>query len=79
MASVLWSESSLVPMIRGLSFHTQLNLHNDHNQLINILIFGKFWNAVLLRWWEKLTGTDRTLQKISSKYGENAERTKVFT
>ena len=24
-------------MIRGLSFHTQLNLHNDHNQLINIL------------------------------------------
>ena len=31
------SESSLVPMIRGLSFHTQLNLHNDHNQLINIL------------------------------------------
>ena len=23
--------------IRGLSFHTQLNLHNDHNQLINIL------------------------------------------
>ena len=38
------SESSLVPMIRGLSFHTQLNLHNDHNQLINILdireIFG---------------------------------------
>ena len=23
------SESSLVPMIRGLSFHTQLNLHND--------------------------------------------------
>ena len=21
----------------GLSFHTQLNLHNDHNQLINIL------------------------------------------
>ena len=33
------SESSLVPMIRGLSFHTQL----------------KFWNTVLLRWcWEKL-------------------------
>ena len=27
----------LVPMIRGLSFHTQLNLHNDHNQLINTL------------------------------------------
>ncbi|MBN6066768.1 FadR family transcriptional regulator [Aggregatibacter actinomycetemcomitans] len=31
------SEPSLVPMIRGLSFHTQLNLHNDLNQLINIL------------------------------------------
>ena len=47
------SESSLVPMIRGLSFHTQLNLHNDHNQLINIWIFGKFWNTALLQWcWE---------------------------
>lgn len=31
------SESSLVPMIRGLSFHTLLNLHNEHNQLLNIL------------------------------------------
>ncbi|BFU59520.1 FadR/GntR family transcriptional regulator [Rodentibacter abscessus] len=31
------SESSLVPMIRGLSFHTQLNLRSDLNQLINIL------------------------------------------
>ena len=31
------SEPSLIPMIRGLGFHTQLNLHNDLNQLFNIL------------------------------------------
>lgn len=31
------SAPSLVPMIRGLSFHTQLNLQNDANQLLNIL------------------------------------------
>ncbi|AOF54287.1 FadR/GntR family transcriptional regulator [Rodentibacter caecimuris] len=31
------SESSLIPMIRGLSFHTQLNLHSESNQLGNML------------------------------------------
>ena len=49
------SESSLVPMIRGLSFHTQLNLHNDHNQLINILDIREILEYGFALWcWEKL-------------------------
>ena len=68
----LLSESSLVPMIRGLSFHTQLNLHNDHNQLINILDIGEileygFAPMVLGKISQEQTAT---FAKISGQYGE---------
>ena len=71
------SESSLVPMIRGLSFHTQLNLHNDHNQLINILDIREileygFAPMVL----GKISQEQTALCKISSKYGKNAREQK---
>ena len=71
------SESSLVPMIRGLSFHTQLNLHNDHNQLINILDIREileygFAPMVL----GKLAKNRPHFCKISGKHGKNAREQK---
>ena len=74
------SESSLVPMIRGLSFHTQLNLHNDHNQLINILDIREileygFAPMVLGKISQEQTAL---LQKSVAKHGKKMPVSKNF-
>lgn len=72
------SEPSLVPMIRGLSFHTQLNLHNDLNQLMNILDIREileygFAPLVLAKIDQKQTAS---LQKHMANIEKNARENK---